>query len=64
MGFDNAHGIKPDGSAFKHAGKKYPFDHRHRHVNDDGVLYEFDSAYQLLSDFYAEVDRVLKEIFP
>jgi hypothetical protein len=28
------------------------------------VLYEFDTAYQLVSDFYAEVDRVLKEISP
>jgi len=27
-------------------------------------LYEFDTAYQLVSDFYAEVDRVLKEVSP
>ena len=64
MGFDNAHSVNPEGSSFKHAGKKYPFDHRHRHAKDDGTLYEFDTAYQLLSDFYKEVDRVLKEIFP
>ncbi len=62
IGFDNAHSVKPDGSSFKHAGKKYPFDHRHRHATDKGVLYEFDTAYQLVSDFYQEVDRVLKEI--
>lgn len=63
IGFDNAHGgIKPEGSHFKHAGKRYPYDHRHRHSKDDGVLYEFDTAYQLLSDFYAEVDRVLKKV--
>lgn len=64
IGFDNAHGVKPIGSHFKHAGKKFPYDHRHRHARDDGVLYEFDTAYQLVSDFYAEVDRVLKEINP
>jgi hypothetical protein len=65
MGFDNAHGgVKPEGSRFKHAGKQYPYDHRHRHLKDAGVLYEFDTAYQLLSDFYAEVDRVLKEVSP
>lgn len=64
IGFDNAHGVKPDGSPFKHAGKKYPYDHRHRHATDDGVLYEFDTAYQLVSDFYAEVDRFLKEELP
>jgi hypothetical protein len=63
MGFDNAHGgVKPVGSRFLHAGKKYPFDHRHRHADDAGVLYEFDTAYQLVSDFYAEVDRILKEV--
>jgi hypothetical protein len=62
LGFDNAHSVKPLGSHFKHAGKSYPYDHRHRHVLDEGVLYGFDTAYQLVSDFYAEVDRVLKEL--
>jgi len=63
IGFDNAHGgITPEGSRFKHVGKKYPYDHRHRNVKDSGVLYEFDTAYQLLSDFYTEVDRALKEV--
>ena len=64
IGFDNAHGVKPVGSHFKHAGKRFPYDHRHRHPLDEGVLYEFDTVYQLVSDFYAEVDRVLKEISP
>ena len=65
MGFDNAHGgVKPAGSHFKHAGSQYPYDHQHRHSKDAGVLYEFDTAYQLLSDFCAEVDRVLKEVLP
>ena len=64
LGFDNAHGVKPVGSRFKHAVKRFPYDHRHRHALDQGVLYEFDTAYQLVSDFYAEVDRVLKEISP
>lgn len=65
LGFDNAHGgIKPEGARFLHAGKKYPYDHRHRHAKDVGVLYQFDTAYKLISDFYAEVDRVLKEVLP
>ena len=64
IGFDNAHGVKPVGSRFKHAGKRFPYDHRHRHALDEGVLYEFDTAYQLVSDFYAEVDCVLKEVSP
>ena len=63
IGFDNAHGgIRPEGSRFLHVGKKYPYDHRHSNATDSGVLYEFDTAYQLVSDFYAEVDRVLKEV--
>jgi hypothetical protein len=64
IGFDNAHSVRPLGSRFKHAGRRFPYDHRHRHVLDEGVLYEFDTAYQLVSDFYAEVDRVLKEVSP
>lgn len=64
LGFDNAHSVKLEGSPFKHAGKKYPFDHQHRHANDEGILYEFNTAYQLISDFYKEVDRILKEILP
>jgi hypothetical protein len=63
MGFDNAHGgIRPAGSRLRHAGKQYPYDHRHRSAADSGVTYEFNTAYQLISDFYAEVDRVLKEV--
>lgn len=64
IGFDNAHSVRPVGSRFKHAGKRFPYDHRHRHALDEGVLYEFDTAYQLVSAFYAEVDRVLKEVSP
>jgi len=30
-------------------------------VADKGVPYEFKDAYQLLADFFKEVDRVLKE---
>ena len=65
MGFDNAHGgVKPSGSRFLHVGKQYPYDHRHRSAKDSGVTYEFNTAYRLISDFYAEVDRVLKEVSP
>lgn len=64
MGFDNAHAVAPSGSKFKHAGKRYPYDHKHLTAKDKGVLYEFDTAYQLVTDFYAEVDRVLKEVLP
>ena len=60
MGYDNAHAVKPSGK-YKYAGQVLPYDHKHRHIADKGVPYEFKDAYQLLSDFFADVDRVLKE---
>ena len=38
------------------------FDHKHRHATDLGVHYEFKDAHQLLSDFFTEVDLVLKVV--
>lgn len=60
MGYDNAHAVKPSGR-FKYAGQVLPYDHKHRHISDKGAPYEFKDAYQLLRDFFADVDRVLKE---
>ncbi|MBW0171006.1 MAG: toxin-antitoxin system TumE family protein [Hydrogenophaga sp.] len=61
LGYDNAHAVKPP-KKFKYAGTRLAYDHKHRHVSDKGVPYAFQDAYQLLSDFFAEVDQVLKEI--
>jgi hypothetical protein len=61
LGYDNAHAVKPPGR-FKYAGQVLPYDHKHRHIADKGVLYEFKDAYQLLKDFFEDVDRVLKEM--
>lgn len=61
LGYDNAHLVKPP-KKFKHAGRIPAFDHRHRHISDQGVPYEFKDAQQLLSDFFADVDRVLQEV--
>lgn len=58
LGYDNAHAVKPPGK-FKFAGRRLPYDHRHRTASDKGVPYEFDSAQELLEDFFAEVDRVI-----
>ena len=60
LGYDNAHAIKVKG--MKYAGQRISFDHMHRHASDKGVPYEFVDAYQLLSDFFIEVDSVLKEV--
>ena len=61
LGYDNAHAVKPP-KKFKYAGTRLSYDHKHRHASDHGVPYEFRDAHQLLADFFAEVDRVLKEI--
>ena len=61
LGYDNAHAVKRP-KKFKYAGARLSYDHKHRHVSYHGVPYEFRDAYQLLADFFAEVDRVLKEI--
>ena len=47
MGYDNAHAAKPSGS-FKYAGQVLPYDHKHRHISDQGAPYAFKDAYQLL----------------
>lgn len=59
LGFDNAHAIKGTGKK-KYTGRRVEYDHIHRNIKDKGVPYEFVSAYQLLEDFFNEVDRVLK----
>jgi hypothetical protein len=52
--------VKPP-RKFKFAGRRLAHDHRHRAANDKGVPYAFESAAQLLVDFFEEVDRVIKE---
>jgi len=61
MGYDNSHAVKPP-NKFKYAGQRLTYDHKHRHVSDKGVPYEFKDAAQLLADFFAEADLVIKEL--
>lgn len=60
LGYDNAHAVKPP-KKFKFAGQRLAYDHKHRHVSDKGIPYVFVDAYQLLSDFFTEVDQVLTQ---
>ena len=60
LGFDNAHAPKR-AKRRKYSGRCIEYDHKHRSMSDTGEPYEFVNAYQLLSDFFAAVDRVLKE---
>lgn len=61
LGYDNAHAVKPP-KKFKYAGQIMAYDHKHRHARDKGTPYVFKNAQQLLSDFFADVDRVLLEV--
>lgn len=61
LGYDNAHAVKPP-KKFKYAGRILAYDHKHRHVSDKGVPYEFKDTQQLINDFFADVDRVLLEV--
>ena len=58
LGYDNAHTIKPKGKRF--ASIKITRDHIHRQNKVEP--YEFDSADQLLEDFWNEVDNYLKNV--
>ena len=60
LGYDNAHAVKRPRKGF--TGRRLEYDHKHRHAKDQGVRYQFESAYQLLADFFAEADTVLKEM--
>ena len=59
IGFDNAHGVDHPGSRFR--PPRIEHDHWHRTVDDPGKPYAFVSAVQFLTDFFAEVQRVLAE---
>ncbi|MCG5244148.1 DUF6516 family protein [Azospirillum doebereinerae] len=57
VGFDNAHPVRSSRGPGK--GPKSAHDHRHRH--DTVRPYAYTSAVELLTDFWTEVDTVLKE---
>jgi Family of unknown function (DUF6516) len=59
VGFDNAHSVQPKGASFKK--RSMAKDHWHRTETDEGRPYAFKDAEALINDFFAEVERVLKE---
>ena len=56
IGFDNAHGC-PSPRRKKFSGRKITWDHRH-HQAEKIVSYEYESAVQLMEDFWIEVECV------
>jgi hypothetical protein len=57
LGYDNAHAFKSNQSQ---VGSKLSYDHKHPHSQDRARRYVFKDAYQLLSDFFVDVDKALK----
>ena len=55
LGFDNAHAVKPKKK--KYGARKITWDHKHK--RQIVLPYEFESASQLLKDFWAEVERII-----
>jgi hypothetical protein len=56
LGFDNAHAFKPKKN--KYGGRKITWDHKHK--MEKVHPYEFESASQLLEDFWEDVEKILK----
>lgn len=56
IGFDNAHGC-PSPKRKKFAGRRLAWDHQHQ--QEKIVPYEFESAAQLLEDFWKEVEQAI-----
>ena len=61
LGYDNAHFPTDRKSNFSAVKKTRSNDHRHPYKKTQSIRYEYQSAYQLLTDFFADVDSVLKE---
>ena len=57
MGYDNAHAVQPKRK--KYAGKLRTWDHKHPSKTPTTIHYEFVSAFQLLEDFYRDVNQIV-----
>jgi hypothetical protein len=57
VGYDNAHGIK---STKKYGAKKITYDHIHK--KEKIIDYEFETASQLIIDFWDTVDKYLDSL--
>ena len=55
IGYDNAHSFK---STQKYGAKKESYDHIHKKM--DVISYEFESAAQLMEDFWKSVDYYME----
>lgn len=64
MGFDNAHAPTLDKYSKKlgkYKGTITEWDHQHKTLKDKGSAYQYESAHQLLSDFFDKVNQIITE---
>ena len=57
IGYDNAHSVKTNK---KYGAKKVTYDHIHKKENV--IYYEFESASQLITDFWFSVEQYMDNI--
>jgi hypothetical protein len=57
--FSTAH--TPD-SVITLIGRNIVYDHKHLNPSDKGTPYAFESAEQLLADFFREVDKIISRM--
>lgn len=57
IGYDNAHGIKPPKKK-RYSGNRQIWDHKHKETKV--YPYEFESAFQLLEDFWNDVNNIIE----
>ena len=57
VGYDNAHGITPPKKK-RFSGTRQVWDHKHKETKV--FPYEFASAYQLLEDFWDDVNKIIE----
>jgi hypothetical protein len=55
LGVDNAHAIRPARKGY--GGRKITWDHKHK--REKILPYEYESASQLLEDFWDEAERIM-----
>lgn len=58
IGYDNAHGVKIKPKRKKYGARKITWDHKHN--VEKVTIYEFESASQLLSDFWNDAKKIMK----
>jgi hypothetical protein len=60
LGYDNSHAVDVAAGPAKKSRRPKAFDHIDRR-GKKSVAYEFTTPFQLVADFFAEVEKILKE---